>query len=189
MNLLDNSEGREEGIPKVKDAVKEICSLLEKKLALFKQYLSITEQLKESIGNKEDGDLGALLSERQGCIKEIEGIDLSMEKVVKANFDRVCQISDQVNTHTQTHPLACDELSRVEGGGEDGGEGLIDSYLMKIKRIMEAIDPIDGELVVMVKEEGERIKREILKMRDVQRVARGYRRAKGVFPRFLNTVR
>jgi len=41
----------------------------------------------------------------------------------------------------------------------------------------------------MVKEEGEGIKTEILKMRNVRQAARGYKGMGRYSPRFLNTVR
>jgi len=163
------------------DAGKEVCFFLEKKLTLFDQYLSITERMKATFRNKEAGNLGVLISERQGCITKIEGIDTSMEKVIKESPDKLSQISDQVNTPTQTLPL--------QGGGEGGGEGLVDSCLMKIKGIMEKIDLIDQEFMAMLKEEGEHVRTELLKMRNVRQAGRGYKRERGFSPRFLDTVR
>jgi len=161
------------------DARKEVCSFLEKKFALFDQYLSITERMKATFRNKEAGNLGVLISERQRCIAKIERIDTSIENVITESPDKLSQISDQVNTPTQTLPL--------KGGGE--GEGLIDSRLMKIKGIMEKIDPIDRELMTMLKEEGEHLRTALLEMRNVRQAARGYKRERGFSPRFLDTMR
>ena len=63
---------------------KEICSFLKKKLSLFNRYLSITKRMKQTLNDKEAGNLGGLASQRQDCINKIERIDLSMEKIVKA---------------------------------------------------------------------------------------------------------
>ena len=146
------------------DAGKEICSFLEKKLSLFNRYLSITKRMKEALKKKGAGNPGVFISERQDCIDKIEKIDSSIEKIIKASADKLNHISDKF-------------------------KGLIDSYLAKIKSIMETIDPIDRELMVMVKKEGEGIKHELIKMRNVRQVARGYRKERRFSPRFLDTVR
>lgn len=160
---------------------KEICSFLEKKLTLFNRYLSITKRMKETLRGREAGNPGVFISERQDCIDKIENIDSSIEKIIKEGSDNLSQISDQVNTPTQTLP--------PQGGGEGGGEGLIDSYLAKIKSIMEKADLIDRELMVMVKDEGQSIKTELLKMRNFRQAARGYKKEKRFSPRFLDTIR
>ncbi len=146
------------------DAEKEVCSFLEKKLALFNQYLSITKRLKETLRDKEASSLEVFISERQGCIKRIERIDLSMEKIIKAGSNKLYHISDRL-------------------------KGLIDSFITDIKGIMEKADLIDRELMVMVKEEGESIKTELLRMQNVRQAARGYKEEKTYSPRFLDTIR
>ncbi len=146
------------------DAEKEVCSFLEKKLALFNQYLPITKRLKETLRDKEASGLGVFISERQDCIKRIERIDLSMEKIIKAGFNKLYHISDRF-------------------------KGLIDSFITDIKGIMEKTDLIDRELMVMVKEEGERIKTELLRMQNVRQAAKGYQKEKTYSPRFLDTKR
>jgi len=146
------------------DPEKEVCSFFEKKLALFNRYLSITKRMKETLRDKKAGNPGVFISERQDCIGKIEKIDSSIEKIIKASTDKLNHISDKF-------------------------KGLIDSYLSSIKSIMETVDLIDRELMVMVKEEGESIKKELLRMRNVRQVARGYKKEKRYSPRFLDTVR
>jgi hypothetical protein len=133
---------------------KEICSFLKKKLSVFNRYLSITKRMKQTLNDKEPGNLGGLASERQDCINKIERISLSMEKI-----------------------------------GKGRGEGLIDGYLKNIRYIMETIAPIDRELMVMVREQGESIKTELLKMRNVRQAAQGYKKKGRYSPRFLDTRR
>ena len=146
------------------DPEKKVCSFFEKKLILFNRYLSITKRMKESLKNNEAGNPGVFISERQDCISKIEKIDSSIEKIIKASADKLNHISDKL-------------------------KGLIDSYISSIKSIMEKVDLIDRELMVMVKEEGEDIKKELLKMRNVRQVARGYKKEKRYSPRFLDTLR
>jgi len=143
---------------------KEICSFLEKKLALFKRYLSVTKRMKESLNDKEESNLGGLVSERQDCINKIDGIGLSMEKIVKANSEKYHIASDKFR-------------------------GLIEGYLKSIRNIMETIAPMDRELMVMVREEGESIKNELLKMRNVRQAAQGYKKEGLSSPRFLDMKR
>ena len=146
------------------DPEKEVCSFLEKKLTLINRYLSITKRMKETLRDKGASNPGVFISERQDCINKIEKIDSSIEKIIKASTDKLNHISDKF-------------------------KGLIHSYLSSIKSIMETVDCIDRELMVVVKEEGEGIKKELLRMRNVQQVARGYKKEKRYSPRFLDTVR
>jgi hypothetical protein len=75
------------------DTETDICSFFEKKLELFNQYLSITKELKETLEAKKVGLLEGLLSRRQDCIKGIEGIDLTIEKMAKAASSTLSHIS------------------------------------------------------------------------------------------------
>jgi len=146
------------------DSEKQVCSFFEKKLNLFTRYLSITKRMKKALRDKEAVNPGVFISERQDCINKIEKIDSSIEKIIKASTDKLNHISDKFT-------------------------GLIHSYLSSIKSIMETVDCIDRELMVMVKEEGEGIKKELLKMRNVRQITRGYKKEKRYTPRFLDTVR
>ncbi|MBW2000891.1 MAG: hypothetical protein JRI30_00035 [Deltaproteobacteria bacterium] len=120
--------------------------------------------MKKALRDKEAVNPGVFISERQDCINKIEKIDSSIEKIIKASTDKLNHISDKFT-------------------------GLIHSYLSSIKSIMETVDCIDRELMVMVKEEGEGIKKELLKMRNVRQITRGYKKEKRYTPRFLDTVR
>lgn len=144
---------------------KEICTFLERKLAHFKQYLSITEGMKQALGNKEESNnLDSLISKRQNCIKKIERIDLLIDKAIKTSSNKLSKISDKYKR-------------------------LIDGYLSNIKKIMTTVHLMDRELMVMVKQEGEGIKKEVLKMRKFGQAARGYRGSTGYPAKFLDTRR
>jgi len=144
---------------------KEICTFLERKLAHFKQYLSITERMKQAFGNKEEIDnIGGMISQRQGCIKNIDRIDLSIKKIIKEGSGRLSRVSNKY-------------------------KGMVEGYLSKIRDIMTTVDLMDRELVVMVKHEGESVKTEVLKMRKFGQAARGYRGSTGYPAKFLDTRR
>ena len=146
------------------DAGNEICAFLEKKIALLKQYLSITEKMRDPHRNNDDSSLEGLISKRHECINRIEKIDLSMGKIVKEGSYKLSRISNKFKV-------------------------LIDNYLSNIRDILTTVEPLDRELMVMVKEEGESIKTELLKMQNVRQVTRGYKKEKRCTPRFLDTVR
>ena len=52
---------------------------------------------------------------------------------------------------------------------------------------MTTVALMDKEIMVMVKQEGEGIKKEVLKMRNFKQAARGYGGSAGYTARFLNT--
>jgi len=149
---------------KGKDAGKEICSFLEKKLVFFKQYLSITKRMKETFKEKEPSSPEAFISERQACINKIQKIDASLEKIMSNSSDKLHDISEKC-------------------------KGMVDGYLRSLKNIMETVDLIDRELIVVVRAEGENIKGELLKLQDVRQAAKGYRDRMKSTPRFLDTIR
>ena len=64
---------------------KEICTFFEKKLSLFKKYLSITKRMEKALKDKETAYLGSLVSERQDLINKIERINFSIEKIIKVS--------------------------------------------------------------------------------------------------------
>jgi hypothetical protein len=99
---------------------KKICSFLEKKLALFNKYLSITKRMKESLKGKEAGNQGVYISERQDCIKRIERIDLSMEKIIKASSDKRSDISYQFKVPTMPSYLQGVSYEQETLKGEEG---------------------------------------------------------------------
>ncbi|MGD9243984.1 MAG: hypothetical protein PVH36_03580 [Desulfobacterales bacterium] len=143
----------------------EICTFLERKLAHFKQYLSITEKMKQASGNKEGiSNLGSLISRRQGLVNKIESIDMSIGKILKEGSRKLSCISNKY-------------------------KGMIDGYLSKIRDIMTTVDLMDKEIMVMVTQERQGIKTEVLKMRNFKEAARGYRGSSGYTARFLDTRR
>lgn len=148
------------------NAGKEICNILERKLAHFKQYLFITERMKQAFGNKEKIDnIGGMISQRQGCIKNIDRIDLSIKRIIKEGSGRLSRVSNKY-------------------------KGMVEGYLSKIRDIMTTVDLMDKELMVMVKQEGEGIKTEVLKTRKLRQAARGYGGSTGYnTARFLDTRR
>jgi len=144
---------------------KEICSYLEKKLDKFKEYQSITEKMKQTVcGNDENNELSVLSNRRQRSIGAIEKINSSVEKIIKNGSVKFSCISKNYKE-------------------------MIDGYLSDIKEIMLHVNLMDKELVNIVAEQGESIKTEILKMRNMRQAARGYQTNKRYPAKFLDTRR
>ena len=148
-----------------KDIVNRICFLLEKKLGLFKGYLSLTERIKEAIGNEIDkSKIHAFLYKRGDCINNIDMIDGSIKKLITARN------SDQ-NYH------APERLREA-----------IDPHLKGIRTLMKKICHMDRELLIMVRGETEHFKTKLLQMSKFRQGVHGYRKGRSISPRFLDTI-
>jgi len=142
----------------------EICSFLEKKLALFNQYLSITKRMRDAFIDNSAPDPGPFISKRQACIATIGRIDASVEKFREKRPDWLHHVSGKRRAS-------------------------IDGYLKRLRSIMETADLMDREVMGMVKEQSEDIKSDLVEIRRVRQAARGYGDRMKSPPRFLDTTR
>jgi len=146
------------------DPGKEACLLLERKLILFRRYLSTTQKMKAALGDNEESNLGSLISIRQGLIHKIEKIDLAIKRAMPTSPDKRNLIYKKF-------------------------KGLIANLLDKLKSIMERVEPLDRDLVVMVQQEGAGIKTDLLQRQKVRQAFKGYG-SYGKYPaKFLDTHR
>lgn len=142
---------------------KEICGCLEKKLDKFKEYQNVTEHMKQTVcSNDEINEFSRLINKRQKYIGAIERINSYIEKMLKNSSVKIDNISHKYKK-------------------------LIDEYLLSIKEIMLQVELMDKELVTVVAEQGERIKTELLNVRNKRQAARGYHTNKRYPPKFLDT--
>jgi hypothetical protein len=146
------------------DIGREICSLLEKKLALFNRYLTITERMKDAFIDNSVQDPRPLISKRQACIANIGRVDASVEKILKRSSDG-------------PHPISPKCRASIAG------------YLKHLSSIMVTVDLMDRELMGMVKEQSKGIKSELVELQKVRQAARGYGDKMKSPPRFLDTAR
>lgn len=144
------------------EAGKKICSFLEKKLALVKQYLAITERMKEAIINDKEDNLSGFIKQRQEYMKKIDKIDRSIADTIKAYGEHFKSVSNRFR-------------------------GSIDSHIQHIRRVVEAVAPIEKEVMMMVKAESESVKTDLLKRRHIRHAVKGYRNGLGPHARFLDT--
>jgi hypothetical protein len=142
----------------------EISSLLEKKLALFDRYLTITERMRDAFIDNGARDPRPFISKRQACIANIGRIDASVEKILEKRSDGLRHISGKCRAS-------------------------IDGYLERLRSIMGTADLMDRELMGMAKEQSEDIKSELVELQKVRQAARGYGDRIKSPPRFLDTKR
>lgn len=143
---------------------KALCTFLEMKLTLFREFLAITDRIKKTIKNKGLSKLGHLLSDRQDCIYQIDKIDRKLEKIIETSAPAPNPISKRF-------------------------EGRINSILKDLKDIMETIESTNRAIMVNIKEESESLKTRLLKIHNVRQAAKSYRKNKHHLPRFLDTTR
>ena len=146
------------------ETVKNICFFLEKKIALFSQYLSLTRQMEETLRRKEEITLGNLIAQRRDCAQKIDKIDRHLKTTVGPG-------SEPSNFFPEN-------LKKI-----------VDGYLQTLKSLMETLEPLDRAVTVLAKQESEHLKTELLKRQTVRVAAKGYTRSIGHPARFLDTRR
>ena len=145
-----------------RDAGKKICLFLEKKLALFSQYQSITMRMKETVINNEEAKVAEFVDKRQDCINQIDKMDRSIKKTITEcgnPFQNVC--------------------SKFRG--------TMNGYLQHIKAIMESVSLLDREVLVLVAERKETAQTELLRRQNMRKAVNGYTNGVGGYARFLDT--
>lgn len=141
---------------------KEICLLLDKKLFLFQNYLSVTKRIKEAFLDEGKGNPGVFIAKRQNLIDRIDKIDSSMGRVIK---------SDASYTESEFFSET------------------VEKRLQDIKAIMERVKPMDEALIAMVREGEEQAKKALLKMQKSRKAVNGYQRMGKYAPKFFNELR
>lgn len=148
---------------------KKLCLSLEKKLSIFKKYLSITKKVILAIKDHNKANkLTELVSQRQVCINKIDKINLSINSRAK-DYDKFI--------------IGFNEITFLSG-----------YYLNQIKNIIKTIGSMDRELMVIAEQESEKIKTDLLKIHNNRQAAqgyaygsaRGYKTGKKYPPKFLD---
>ena len=138
-----------------------LCDCLEKKLAIFQHYLSITKQMKHSIEETKEKQLRRQILERQYCIKKIRNIDESIKKILSKT-----QSKTSFNSHIYN--------------------GSVRHYINKIQEIIETITPLDKELRTQVNSECNDLKTALLRIQHTRKAARGYGKKTEYSPRLID---
>ena len=140
----------------------DLCTHLERKLSVFRRYLSITEKMKRAVGNPEGKALRNLLAERRSCIKRIENIDGTMGKI--PGSDEIGMPFTSAKSKARVHQV-----------------------LNHIAELMETIAPLDREVMHLVKSESDALRSGLLKIRHTRKAAAGYGHRAAGPSRFLDT--
>lgn len=146
------------------DPAKEACLLLERKLAVFSQYLSVTERMQAALGDNQESNLESLVAARQDLIHKIDTIDLAIKRTTPTDPDERHLIPEQFKE-------------------------LIAGYLNKLKSIMDTVEPLDRDLMVMVQQAGASIKTGLLKRQKVRQAFKSYGGSNKYPAKFLDTCR
>ena len=141
-----------------------MCSLLEKKLALFNRYVSITKRMKDAFIDNGLQDPRPLISKRQACIASIGRVDVLVDKILERSSD-------------WPHLISAKCRASIAG------------YLKHLTSVMVTVDQMDREVMGMFKEQSEDIKSELVELHKVGQAAKGYGDKMKAPPRFLDTTR
>ncbi len=147
-----------------KDEKKRLLGLLEKKLDCLRQYLSIARAIRGVLAEKAGGQIHLLISEREGCIQRVNGIDRSMRNLLRPN-------------------------GRDRGRKSAAFRELIEYYAEKTRRVMEEASSLDREITGLIRAECGTLRAELFHVQRVRQAAHGYRMHQRPSPRFLDTMR
>jgi hypothetical protein len=139
----------------------EMNSFLEAKLALLKSYDLLTEKMQESFSK---GDLDGVmtpLSLREEIIRKIERVDSSMQKLMFSGKDKIPETA--VNLR-----------------------GMLDGFCRNTKKVLEQIALKEKDLIPGISRETEKMKKDLLRMRETRSAAANYSKPGASSPRFLD---
>jgi hypothetical protein len=146
------------------DAMKELSSFLEEKLALLTRYCLLTEMLRESVRRKEPDAMMIPLSRRAEIVRRIEKIDSSLGAMMSARQNE--------------DPERAAKL-----------RGTVEIHRRKVAQVLEQIALKEADFIPLIKGEREELRAEILRMRETRNAAASYQKPKVFSPRFLDASR
>lgn len=144
--------------------VDTFCACLEKKLGLFEKYLSATLCMEENLDLWDMKRLSAYLKERQGLIKDIDQIDRRIYRLKEASP----RFMENASARTK---------NRVE------------QYMTEVKTIIEKVSSFENNCMDRFQNESERLKSELLRMRNGRQAIKGYGAKATNIPKFLDMKR
>lgn len=139
----------------------ELNSFLEAKLALLKSYDLLTEKMQESFRKGDLDGVMPTLSRREEIIRKIERVDSSMQRMMFSGEDKT--------------PGTAANL-----------RGMVEGFHRKTRNVLEQIALKEQSLILVMSREIEKMKRELLRMRENRCAAANYSRPGTFSPRFLD---
>ena len=146
---------------KDKSAKMKTCELLERKLSVFKRYLSVTLEMKQVLERDPDDGLDPLISKRQRCINTINTIDRDLDGIGGKLRSGIEKVSSKV-------------MERIG------------RYINRIEAVIKTITPLERELVTLASMESDTREAALLKLRQTRKATEGYGGHDGGRARFLD---
>ena len=113
---------------------------------------------------REENDFQVLISERQECIRSIDAVNRSMDRIAPGGVKALLEMPAKL-------------------------KGLIESHINNLKTAIQAAALADRKLLALVKVESTHARSELLAIQNVRQAARGYGGERMRSPRFINTMR
>jgi hypothetical protein len=140
----------------------KLLFLFEEKHLALKRYLSITGEMDSVMSNSDLCKLRSLMAERQKYMRKIQSVDKSIETNIR---------SSKKNIDPLSHKL----------------KGLLDRYRKEFIRIMQAAVPMDKKVRLLVKTEGQNLKKELLLIQKNKHAVSRYGSPTNFISRYLDT--
>ena len=128
----------------------KLRALLEEKLAALKRYQSLTSEMKAITPRSDLGRLNSLVFDRQKYMRKIQAIDRTIDSMRQTQHQKPKLVNSS-----------------------DFNE-LYDRYQQDYRHIMEAITPMDEKIFFMVQRESEKIKTELLAIKNNKQAVSRY---------------
>jgi hypothetical protein len=143
------------------DAMNELNSVLEAKLALLKSYELLTEQIQETFRKEDLEGVKTLLSRREEIARKIDKLDSSLRERMFA------WENEKPETATKFR-------------------GMVDGFHRKIGNVFERIALKEKDLIPVMRGESERLKKELMRIRGIRHAATTYYEPGPSSPRFVD---
>ena len=139
----------------------ELSFFLEAKLALLKSYDLLTEKMQESFHRGDLSGVWIRVSRREEIAQKIGKMDSSLQEMVSSGEDKNLETASRLR-------------------------GMAESFYRKTKTVLEQIALKEKDLIPVMSREIEKMKRELLRMRETRCAAANYSKPGTFSPRFLD---
>jgi hypothetical protein len=143
-------------------AYNKLQSLLEEKLAVLKQYLSLTGEMNTLMKEPDFSELRSLISSRQKTMRKIQTVDKSIAAIVGSNRKKTDRFSQ----------------NQID---------MLEMFRKEFIRIMNAVSPMEQAVMLRVENESERLKAELLATRKSRHAVTSYGPRPTIASRYLDT--
>ena len=144
-----------------RESKNELNSFLETKLALLMSYDLLTEKVQESFRKGDMENVNIRLSRREEIVQKIARLDLSLrERMIASEMEK--------------------------SGTAAKFRGMVEGIHRKIRNVLEQIALKEKDLIPMMSRETEKMKRELLRMRETRSAVANYSKTGASSPRFLD---